>query len=166
MSWETIVTIYAAIIATIVLVWNIIESKKKEKPNFQIYCGYKINRSEEIGVYYLNELKIRVINIKDIPRKVKFYGIEYVQGLNSKQIRIYDKLNKDFEFSDTLKNSDEHIFEIDDEVLKWFRPEGNSKFRIVIIDNSNNYYRSKFYRTLSYRDLKYNTISIDASQMN
>ena len=166
MSWETIVSIYAAVIATTALAWNIIDSRKKEKPNFLIYCGYKIIRSEENGVYYLTNVTVRVINIKDIPRKVKLHSLEYFQdNMKIKSIQKYEKLNKEFEFSDVLKNSEEHIFKVEDELLKWFRPENNFKFRIVIVDNSNNYYHSKFYDTLEPSDLKYNVLSVDASKM-
>jgi hypothetical protein len=165
MSWEVIVSLYAAIIATVALIWNIIDSRKKDTPEFLIKCGYRIIRSEEQGVYYFNSLKINVVNIKDIPRRVRIYGIEYFIKADLDSLQFYENIGVDSEYSPLLNNSQEFTFEIKDELLKWLRPEIISKFRIVVLDNTNKFYRSNFYYTLSDEDLKYRVLCIDASKI-
>lgn len=165
MSWEVFVSLYAAIVATIALIWNIIDSRKKETPEFIIKCGYKIVRSEEQGVYYFNSLNIIVVNIKDIPRRVRIYGIEYFRKADLDSLQFYENIGIDSEYSSLLNNSEEFIYTINDELLKWLRPEIISKFRIVVLDNTNKYYRSDFYHTLSDDELKYRVLIKDVSKI-
>lgn len=42
MSWEIIVSIYAAIVATLALIWNIIDSRKKRHLNFVLNVVIKL----------------------------------------------------------------------------------------------------------------------------
>ncbi len=74
---ETVFIIYASIVSTFSLLWKIRDERKNRSANFHIKFGFKIIKSEEKGVYYFDNIKIRVINSKNIERKVRINSIQY-----------------------------------------------------------------------------------------
>lgn len=164
MEWNLTITIYAAIVATAALVWNIIEAKKRIIGNFLVKFGFDIkeSREKEMDILFFEKMKIRAVNIKSVPRKVRIYSIQYFpKDLLSK---FSLKRPKDFKssaiiktFSSELENSEEHVFDLDENSLAFLRPEYISKLRIVLIDNTGKKYFSK------YRNIDEDTFELSSS---
>ncbi len=132
------------------MVWNIIEAKKKITGSFYIKFGFRIEKSDEHGVYYFEKLKIRVVNSKDITRKIRINSIQYIKRrflfvwirkLKPKMFTQYETMKT---FSNELKISEEYVFNFDRESLKWLRPDNIERMRIVIADNTGKKYYSKY----------------------
>lgn len=150
MEYQIPLSIYAAIVSTIVFLWRLYEFYLERRGKLKIYNSYNTQYQIDANKNIESDqtfFAITITNLSKNKRQIEIPRFKLDTKINGQNYFNFVDINSTEKFPKSLESGDKYTYKVNSKVIEnKLKKSGVSKFKTIIIDTYGKKYYSNWFR--------------------